>query len=177
MSLLDFREFLESADLYAGQAHEEDDIRLRTPLIVIATILAWCAIEEFVNSMLEDFSEISHLFDLHEQALLTEQRLTLVDAGIEAGTFVLRGTEYRSIEQKILFLLAKFGRGHTATQLAKSTQLWNDFQEFKKVRDAFVHPRTARSSVNVNDAVLHVECAKDVIRVLGHEVWGKEIQF
>ena len=43
-------------------------------LLIPATILAWSAIESFVNNMLDDFSTLPEgIFELHERAFLLDE--------------------------------------------------------------------------------------------------------
>ena len=107
--VLDFREFLHSANSFADDARDAEADHSRKPMMVAATIFAWCAIESFVNSMLADFASIEHLFKIHERALLLDKRVSFKVSGDEAGSFVLEATQHWSIEQKILFLLKRFG--------------------------------------------------------------------
>lgn len=175
--MLDFRSYIENADLYAAEAADEAQEHVRKPLIVVATILSWCAVEAFVNSMLEDFASVEHLFDLHEKGLLLEKKVAFRDTGDEAGKFELEGKDYWKIEHKIMFLVSKFGTGMGSSNLNKGQNLWREFQVFKKARDSIVHPRPDDAELAVEDVEGYIGTAKQVIQSLGLEVWKQEVQF
>jgi len=98
----DFREYLGHAQKYlslaedASQRHEDAEW-----LLIPAIILAWSAMESFVNNRCGDLSSLpADMFELHERAFLLEKRLRFVDSGANIGKFVLEGTEYQALESK-----------------------------------------------------------------------------
>ena len=175
---MDYRDYLNYAEKYLllaeTEAEQEKDV---TWLLTPATILAWAAIEAFVNNMLEDFGSLPEdMFDLHERAFLLEKRLVFLDTGERAGQFDLVGSEYRGIADKVLFLLAKFGT--RAGQQIKGTGLWQNFQELKRVRDALMHPsRSKEVPLDVVRTRGFIETAQEVIRMISQHVWGHKVQF
>ena len=161
---------------YAFASDEEEEFR-RMPHIAIATILAWCSIESFVNSMLDDFSSIAHHFQLHERALLEEKKVMFEDTGLQAGTFALKGKAYWRTEHKIQFLVSKFGAGVDTSDLNRGQSLWQSFQALKRTRNAIVHPRQNEPSITVDDVETYIDTAKRVIQTVGLEVWNQPIVF
>ena len=60
---------------------------------------------------------------------------------------MLEGTEYSRLEDKILFLIAKFG-GRGGQPVKRGDTLWQEFQKFKDTRDALVHPKQDKEVVD-----------------------------
>jgi hypothetical protein len=140
--------------------------------------MAWAAIEAFVNSMSDDFASLPEgMFQLHERALLQEKRIKFKADGMQAGTFVLDGTEHRPLEEKIVFLLVNFGKADPADIRAGS--LWNDFQCFKKIRDRLMHPRRDSDDLQLDIPTVEsfIEIAKQIISLIAQKVWSTSIQF
>jgi len=176
--MLTFRDYLYYAEKYLRLAEDElensSDIAW---LLIPATVLAWAAIESFVNNRLSDYGSLPEdLFELHERAFLLEKRIRFVDSGNKIGQFILEGTEYRKLEEKIFFLIAKFSsqRGHNI----RGGSLWQDFQRFKEDRDALVHPRLTKDvSLDIGKVRNHIETSKRVIQMISRYIWNKEVDF
>jgi len=174
-----FREYLDFAEKHLTSAEEEiKQSRDVEWLLIPATTLAWSAIESFVNNRFTDFSSLPEdKFELHERAFLQEKRIRLISSGAKVGQFILEGTEYRPLEEKIFFLIAKFGRkGSSSVKLGDT--LWQKFQDFKKTRDALVHPKQEREiSITPEKVRKFINTSKEVIQVLSNKVWNKTIHF
>lgn len=139
-------------------------------------VFAWIAIEALINDMLSDFAALpDDLFSVHEKGFLEELAVEFVRSGEDMGRFsVTSRTDYRRLEDKIMFLLAKFGKG---TKLDKGSALWQKFEQAKDRRNAFVHPRKDTSvEVSPADAKDAIEVAEAVIQVVSAGVWGKPAQ-
>lgn len=176
--MLTYRDYLEYAEKHLMLAEDEvQKNRDATWLLIPSIILAWASVESFVNNILDDFSALPDgIFELHERAFLLEKRLKLMDRGDKIGQFVLEGSEYRRIEDKIFFLVAKFSS--TNRVIKKGDTLWGKFQEFKALRDSLVHPRRGTStSLSTKKIADHISTAKSIIRLLSTHVWGKEVDF
>ena len=174
--MLSYREYLRYAEKHLMLAEDELENHKDATWILIPTIiLAWASIESFVNNMQDDFSALPvGKFELHERAFLLEKKLKLVDSGDKIGQFVLEGSEYRRIEDKIFFLVAKFSSTNHA--IRKGDTLWGKFKEFKARRDSLVHPKRGMSvPLSTKDIADHIETAKSIIKLLSTHVWGKEI--
>lgn len=176
--ILDFRDYLNYAEKYLMRA--EDDIEKSIDaywLLIPATILAWSAIESFVNNRLDDFDSLPEgIFALHEKAFLTEKRVKFIDRGDKIGQFVLEGTEYRRLEDKIFFLIRKFGKPGIRNQ--KGEILWQNFQDFKNARDTLAHPRRDKEiDLDVAKVRKFIEISKEVIQLVSEHVWNKKITF
>ena len=76
-----------------------------------------------------------------------------------------------------MFLIAKFGGGIYKSDLDLGNRLWQSFLQLKEARNSVVHPRNNRSYVAVRDLEGYIETAKEVISVLGRNVWKQEIDF
>jgi len=176
--MLSFRDYLSYAERYLRLAEDElessSDIAW---LLIPATILAWAAIESFVNNRLNDYGSLPEdLFELHERAFLFEKRIRFVDKGSKIGQFILEGAEYRRLEDKIFFLIAKFSSqgGHNI----RGESLWQDFQRFKDDRDALMHPRWDRGiSLDIEKVRSHIETSKRVIQLVSKHIWNKGVDF
>jgi len=142
--MLNFRNYLEYTEKYLMLAEDEVERSSEANwLLIPATILAWSAIESFVNNMLDDFSTLPEgIFELHERAFLLEKKIKFESRGSRLGEFTLGETEYRRLEDKIFFLIAKIGRREA--QNLRGGTLWQNFKEFKDTRDALVHPRRGK---------------------------------
>jgi len=172
----DFRNYLRYAKKHLILAENTLEQGRDADLYLIpAIILAWSAIESFVNNRCSDLSSLPEdMFESHERAFLTEKRLTFLDSGDRIGTFILQGNEYRSLEDKIFFLMAKMGKRH-ATGL-KGGSLWSRFNEFKLLRDGLVHPKQGRvSDLTPDDVRKHISTTEELIEEISLRIWGKKI--
>jgi hypothetical protein len=89
---------------------------------------------------------------------------------------VLEGSEYRRLEDKLFFLISKFGSQEDKN--IKGGSLWCNFQEFKKVRDSLLHPRRGREVLlNAQQVCRFVNTAKEIIQLVSKHVWGKKVEF
>lgn len=173
-----FRDYLQYASKYldmaedAVQKHEDAEW-----LLIPSIILAWSAIESFVNNRCDDLNSLpSDLFEMHERAFLSEKRLRFIDNGANLGRFVLDGNEYQVLENKIFFLLSKLGTQDTTN--LKGGALWQRFREFKDVRDGLVHPRhDSEKALSTQDVNIYIETAKELIQVILGRIWKTRIDF
>jgi hypothetical protein len=139
--VIDFRDYIAHADKLLIVAEREiENGRAGDTYLIPSVILAWSAIESFVNNRLDDFASLpSHLFAPHEIAFLTEQRLNFHNEGKDAGKFTIKGNAYRALSDKILFLIVKCG-----TKAKTNDAVWDEFEKLRQVRDSLIHPRRAR---------------------------------
>lgn len=144
-------------------------------LIIPAIILAWSAMESFVNNRCDDLNSLPvDVFELHERAFLLEKRLRFIDSGSDIGRFELEGREYQALENKMFFLLSKMGYQDTTN--LKGGELWQRFQEFKDVRDSLVHPRQDKEiKLEMKDVSGFIETAKELIQVISERIWKKRL--
>ena len=177
--MLNFRDYLSYAEKHL--LHAEDGISKSLDvnwLLIPATILTWSAIESFVNNRLDDFGSLPDgMFELHERAFLLEKRIKLEDKGDKIGQFVLEGAEYSRLEDKIFFLVTKFGnRG--SLKVKRGDTLWQEFQELKDARDALVHPKQNKQVlVSIEKVRKFIETSKEVIQLVSLNMWNKRVQF
>ncbi len=172
----DFRNYLKYAKKHLLQA-EEAIQRNENPesFLIPSVILAWSAIELFVNNRCSDLNSLpDDMFQMHEKAFLLEKRLYFENKGAKIGKFILQGTEYQTLENKIFFLLSKLGT-RDATRL-KGGVLWEKFEEFKNLRDSLVHPRREKQVELTTDKVSqHIDTAKELIKEISKRIWKKSI--
>ncbi len=174
----DFRDYIRYAKKYLLQA--EDAIQRKEDaewLLIPSIILAWSAIESFVNNRCEDLSTLPEdMFELHERAFLLEKRLRFVDGGANIGKFVLEGNEYQALENKIFFLLSKLG-SRDATNF-KGGALWGKFEDFKSVRNSLVHPRKDdQKDLSPDDVRKYIETSQELIQEISKRIWNKTLNF
>ena len=174
----DFRDYIRFArkclDLADEKIEKEEDAEW---LLIPATIMAWSAMESFVNNRCDDLNSLpKDIFEQHERAFLREQHLRFQDTGNNIGHFELEGKEYQALENKILFLMAKMGSKDVTT--IKGQKLWQRFMSFKEIRNGLVHPR--RDTDKELTATIVCECidtAQDIIQVLSEKIWKKKLEF
>jgi hypothetical protein len=107
---------------------------------------------------------------------LLEKQIRFIDRGDEIGQFILEGTEYRRLEDKIFFLIAKFSP--QGSHNIRGESLWQDFQRFKEDRDALMHPRWNKdTSLDIGKVRNHVETSRRIIRLVSKHIWNKEVGF
>lgn len=145
--------------------------------LILAIIFTWSAIESFINNMFDDFGALPETnFQLHERAFLLEKRIKFCDSGNNLGKFSLEGTEYRRLEDKITFLISKFG--HPKNKVNKGDTLWQDFMNLKEARDRLIHPHKGKEvSLNIGDTNKYLETAKKIIQLVSQNVWKKKVEF
>ena len=173
--MLTFREYLDYAERCMDQVDKDDTIS--NWFFIPACVLAWSSIESFVNNMLDDFASLDpNMFQLHERSFLLEERLKFINEGENIGNFTLEGKEYRKLEDKIFFLIAKCSGPDLKT--VKGENLWQKFENFKDIRDSLVHPRRGKV-VNLTKEMVEefIETSKHVIRLISKNVWKKEVTF
>ena len=174
----EFRDYLRYARKYLSWA--EDKIQQHEDaewLLIPAIILAWSAMESFVNNRCDDLSSLPNdMFELHERAFLQEKRLRFEDKGADIGKFVLEGNEYQALENKIFFLLSKMGSRDTTN--LKSGALWQRFKSFKDARDSLAHPRRDTEIVlNIQVVSSFIETAQELIQVISERIWKTRLDF
>jgi len=177
-NMLNFRDYLDFAERYVRDAENNSKNSIDIEwLLIPSIILSWTAIESFVNNRLYDYGSLSEKkFELHERAFLLEQKIKFNDSGEDIGTFSLEGKEYRRLEDKIFFLISKFSSKKEKDLKGKS--LWQDFQEFKTLRDNILHPRTDKAiEININTVKKHIETSKCLIELISEHLWGKKVEF
>jgi len=135
--MLNYRDYLSYSEKYVGLAEEESIDKSK--FLIPSILLSWIAIESFVNNIMDDFSSLPEdLFELHERSLLLEKKVILADHGGDMGKFKLDQREYKRLEEKILFLIAKFGN---LNKPYKGEILWQDFEGLRDTRNKILHPR------------------------------------
>jgi len=145
-------------------------------LLIPATIMAWTAIESYVNNRLTDINSLPKSFELHEKAFLLEKRLHFHDSGEKLGEFSLEGSQYRRLEEKIFFIIAR--TRYENKEKFKGNILWNNFQDFKETRDGLIHPRGDQDVELTMEKVSHfIQTSKDIINVISKNLFGKEAEF
>lgn len=172
----DFRDYLAYAKKYLSLAEEAAGRREDSRWLLIPSIvLAWAAIESFVNNRCDDLSSVpQEKFDLHERAFLLERRLRFSDRGAQIGQFVFEGKEYQTLENKIFFLLSKMG-ARKATGL-KGGDLWRRFRKFKDTRDSLLHPKRGKpADLRPQTVRKHVQTAGQLIQEISKRIWKKSV--
>ena len=172
-----FRDFLDHAEKFLEEAQSSPQSLAETAVTryyCASLVFSWIALEAFVNDMMGDFAALPEdLFSLHERAFLEERAVEFVVEGSDLGQFSLSGRmQFHRIDEKIMFLIAKFGKG---TTIDKGSTWWQKFEGSKDKRNKIVHPRKDEFvDIEFQDARNALDVACEVIRVISRSVWGKE---
>ncbi len=147
-----------------------------TGLLASSILLAWIAIESFVNNMLDDFTALPEdMFQLHERAFLLEKEINFVDHGDNLGTFELSRKQYVRLSDKIFFLIHKFNPNQKSF---KGDELWQDFDKLKDIRNKIAHPRKADLlNIDIDQTKESIETSKKIINFISIKVWKKPLDF
>jgi hypothetical protein len=175
MKMFSFRDFLYYAEQLYEDAKNKTDEPAANPYIIGSILNSWMSMESFINNMMQDFTCLpEEIFTIHERGFLEEKQVRFADKGRKAGTFYLENKqEYRRLEDKVLFLLAKFGKSRTVD---RGTHIWQRFEKIKDKRNALSHPRRTKIiELTLKDAQEAIEVAKSVISLVSKEVWKKSV--
>jgi len=176
--MLNFRDYLIFAEKYVSLAESKGKSSTNIEwLLIPSVILSWTAIESFVNNRLFDYRSLpENKFALHERAFLLEQKIKFVDSGDKIGSFRLEGSDYRRLEDKIFFLISKFGSKEEKN--LKGGSLWQKFRELKALRDNILHPRTDKDiDIDIDLVIKHINTSKCTIQLISEHIWGKKVVF
>lgn len=177
MSMFSFRDFLEYAERLCEDAQNKSEGRGSNPYIIGSILNSWMSIESFINNIMQDFASLPEkMFTIHERGLLEEKQVRFVNKGTKAGNFFLENREeFRRLEDKILFLIARFGKSKAVD---KGTYIWQQFEKMKDKRNALSHPKRSRKiELTLKDAQEAIEVAKSVITLVSREVWRKPVKW
>ncbi|MHC4497628.1 MAG: hypothetical protein ACYS21_00780 [Planctomycetota bacterium] len=172
--MLNYRDYLSYSEKYIQLA--EDELADKLKFLIPSILLSWVAIESFANNIMDDFASLPpDLFQLHERSLLLEKKVEFVKHGGDMGKFKLEQTEYKKVEEKILFLIAKFGN---LKKPYKGETLWQKFEELRDIRNKILHPRRNLDlELTIEKAYKYLETSKNVIQFVSENVWHKNISF
>ena len=176
MSQLSFRVFLNYAEKLHGQALEATNHNGAMPYLIGSVLTSWISLESFVNNMMQDYAALPDgTFSVHESAFLVEKQVLFNRTGTEAGKFsVAKNPEFKRIEDKVLFLIAKFGSG----TIDKGGRLWQKFEKVKKKRNSLSHyRRDCDIELTSQDSQEAIELAKELIEFLSKKVWKKPLKW
>jgi len=175
--MFSFRDFLDYAELLYKDAQTKGEGRGSVPYIIGSILNSWMSIELFINNMMQDFASLpDNMFTIHERGFLEEKQVRFANRGAKAGLFFLENKEdFKRLEDKILFLIAKFGKSKAVD---KGTHIWQQFEKMKDKRNALSHPRRSKNiELTLRDAEQAIAVAKDVIALVSKEVWKKPIRW
>lgn len=176
MNQFSFRAFLSYADKLHVQALEATNHNAAMPYLIGSVLTSWISLESFVNNMLQDYAALPHgMFSVHESAFLIEKQVLFNRTGAKAGTFsVGSNKEFKRIEDKILFLIAKFGNG----KIDKGGKLWQKFDKVKRKRDTLSHyRRDCDVELTSQDSQEAMELVKELIEMLSKQIWRKTVKW
>lgn len=174
---LSFRDFLYYAECLYEDAKGKSSGSSGNPYIIGSVLNSWMSMESFINNMLIDFTALSdHTFTIHERGFLEEKQVRFANKGIKAGTFYIENKEeFKRLEDKILFLIAKFGKKKTFN---KGSVLWQRFEKIKTKRNALSHPKKNKEvTITLKDAEDAIIIAKEIITLVSKEVWKQPIKW
>ena len=173
---MSYETLLGDAEYFYNEAEKASRSRNRAAerFSTASILFSFMAIESFINNMMADFASLpKDLFTVHEQGFLTEKAVLFSTSGSNAGRFELGSKqEYKRLEDKIMFLLARFGD----KAVDKGSSLWQRFDQAKAVRDLLTHPKKGVTSVPTPlDAQHTLDVAREIIRLVSAKVWGKPV--
>ena len=172
--MLNFRDYLSYSEKYIQLAEDESVDKLK--FLIPSILLSWVAIESFTNNIIDDFANLPNdLFELHERSLMLEKKVVFVDHGSDMGKFKLEQTEYKKVEEKILFLIAKFGK---LNKPYRGETLWQNFEKLRDTRNKILHPRRNLDlDLSIEKAYHYLETSKNIIQFISENVWHKKVSF
>ncbi len=177
MSSLNFRDYLDFAENLRDESEEADSERKENAYLIGSILLSWMAIESLVNNMMQDFVSLPKgTFTTHEIGFLQEKHVRFENSGGNLGSFVIEKTdEFRRLEDKVLFLIVKFGG---AKKVDKGSRLWQKFKESKRIRDMLSHPRRDKDVIVKREhSIQAIETAREIMNLLSKAVWKKAIKW
>jgi hypothetical protein len=176
LNQLSFRTFLSSADKLHNEALAEANHARAMPYLIGSILTSWISLESFVNNMMQDYLALpEQTFSVHERAFLEEKQVQFIRSGKSAGKFSIGpNVEFKRIEDKVLFLIAKFGGG----ELDKGGRLWQKFEKVKKKRNTLTHYRRGSDiELTTQDSQEAMELAREMVELLSRKVWKKDLKW
>lgn len=175
--MLGFREFLDYAERLYEDAQEPRNTNSAQPYIIGSILSSWMAIESFINNMMEDFASLpADMFTVHERGFLLEKQVKFEISGSKKGKFCLQNKEeFRRLDDKILFLIARFGGSKSVD---KGAHIWQRFEKMKEKRNSLSHPRSNKEvELTLEDAQEAINVSKEIMQLVSKKVWGKSIKW
>ena len=176
MNRLSFRAFVSYAERLHDQAIDSTSHKGAMPYLIGSILTSWISVESFVNNMMQDYAALpEHTFSVHESGFLEEKLVEFSRSGKDAGKFlVTKNPDFKRIEDKVMFLTAKFGGG----TLDKGGQLWQKFERVKKKRNSLSHyRRDCDIELTAQDSQEAIDLAKELIEFLARKVWNKGVRW
>jgi hypothetical protein len=173
---LSFRAFLNYAERLHNQALDAANLNAAMPYLIGSILTSWISLESFVNNMMQDYAALPDgMFSVHESAFLIEKQVLFNRSGTKAGTFsVGNNQEFRRIEDKMLFLIAKFGNG----KIDKGAELWQKFEKVKEKRNTLSHYRKdCDIELTSQDSQEAMELVKELIEFLSKQIRKKPLKW
>jgi hypothetical protein len=177
MRMFTFREFLEYANRLYEDAKDKGEGPASIPYVIGSILNSWMSIESFINNMMQDYASLPEsMFTIHERGFLEEKQVRFISRGHNAGRFCLGNKEeFRRLEDKIFFLIARFGKRRNVN---KGSLIWQQFEKMKDKRNMLSHPKRNRKiELTLKDAEEAIDVAKNVISLVSKEVWKKHIKW
>jgi hypothetical protein len=173
--MIGFRDYIRYAEKQLRVAEREiENGKSGDPYLIPSVILAWSAIESFVNNRLDEFDSLpSDLFAPHEKAFLIEKQLQFQQDGQHVGEFLIKGNSHKALSDKIHFLMAK----RRSRTIKKGTGLWQDFDGLREVRNSLIHPRKSKyKAITPESARECIRVSRKVIAFIS-EGLGQKVKF
>ena len=175
---MSYQEYLRDSQVFYDECHEalRQGNKVKSRRCSTASILlSLIAVESFINNMMADFASLpKDLFSIHEQGFLEEREVQFTSSGKGAGEFELtKRHQYRRLEDRILFLIAKFNKD---SKVDKGSSLWQRFERSKKIRDGLTHPRkNGIANPSLESTRVALEVAREIIQLVSEKVWGQKV--
>lgn len=135
-----FEDYLEDSYYFAEKANELSEEREIKRYYRASVFYAISAIEAFINYIGDIFAR-GEVFQPYEIAFLTDKKFSISGGNFE----IIEQMEYHKLEDKIRFLICKFIPDFDFFH----NPAWSRFLEFKKFRDAIIHPRQNENNIEI----------------------------
>lgn len=159
---------IREADQFLSDAKVEKDPFLKSMYIKASIAFSWFGLEGTINLILSDFILLKNV-QLLEKAFMEEKNIEYND-----GDFSLGGRRYHTTQEKLLFLLRRFGN----YQIKKSDKIWIKLRNLKEWRDALVHPKedNSISTFTANNAEIAIDTSRSLIKLLYNKIYKKTVR-
>lgn len=153
---------LEQSKRFLEKAAGTEDGAAQEAYLHAALMLSFSSLEGHVNSICTDFAGRPEL-SLHEKAFLLEEEVRL-----DAGVFKKGGLKMSRLEDRILFLFARFSK----TEVDRTDGWWPRLSAATRLRNKLTHPKD-QPSVSLKATSSALEAIVDVLDALYRAIYKR----
>ena len=174
MSLDDFvKALINDGKYFLSEAKDDKDINIKMRYIRASITSFWGSLEGWLNCVSSDFVLLpENKLSLNERGFLLEKKLELSSKG---EFKISNQDQYYSTEDKILFLLKRFGN----YEVSKNSKMWSDFKKIKRLRDALIHPKSGiidYKNISIKDAEMTMYSVIYLLKLLTKEIYKRNLR-